>query len=63
MRFIPHPAVDSDPVSLWRWLKWHVGVWMVCCGIRWQNQAMDRCESCGQFRHGRDHTECDHIPF
>jgi hypothetical protein len=28
MPWIDHPATQGAPVSLWRWIKFHVGVWM-----------------------------------
>jgi len=63
MYFIPEPGIDQEPVSFWRYAKWHVGKFFERTGRRWQYEAEDRCDMCGVVRHGHDHSHCDGIPF
>lgn len=66
MPWIEHPATQDGPVSLWRWLKYHVGVWMQRRGNDLEDGALhpDRliCPDCGQ-RIPYSGWQCDHIPF
>lgn len=65
MPWIEHPATQDGPVSLWRWLKYHVGIWMIQMGQAWEDEALHPervyCPECGhRITPG---VECDHIPF
>jgi hypothetical protein len=41
MKFwIAHPAADSCPVSLARWLKWHISERLLRIAHRWQMDAL-----------------------
>jgi hypothetical protein len=60
--WIDHPACQDGPVSLWRWIKFHVGGRLMDIGEKWEDEALypKRCPDCGAAMRG---TECDHIPF
>lgn len=65
MPWIEHPATQDGPVSLLRWLKFHLGEWMQRKGNGFVEQALyperTYCSDCGQpIRPGQ---VCDHIPF
>lgn len=62
--WIDHPACGG-PVSLGRWIRFHLGTWMQRAGADLENGALypDRiyCPDCGQLvRRGE---ACDHLPF
>ena len=63
MPWIHHPATQDGPVSVWRWLKYQVGSWLMEKGDNMVDRALypKRCPECGGAmpRIG----ECDHIPF
>lgn len=40
MPWIDHPATQNGPVSLWRWIKYHVADWMLRKGNRWEREAL-----------------------
>lgn len=40
MPWIHHPATQDGPVSLWRWLRYHVGDWLYTRGNRMMNRAL-----------------------
>jgi hypothetical protein len=61
--FIPEPIVDQAPVSAWTYWKWRLGNWMEATGRRLKYEAEDRCDQCGNIRHGKDHSRCDGVPF
>lgn len=64
MPWIDHPATAGQgPVSLYRWIKYKVGVWLSDLGRRWEDEGLypDRCPECGQRK--PRFGECDHIPF
>lgn len=65
MPWIKHPATQDGPVSVVRWLKYHVGEWMRETGARWSDDALSPyckiCPDCGQRMREGDY--CDHIPF
>ena len=61
--FIPEPGIDNEPVPAWTYWKWRLGNWMQMTGRKLRYQAEDRCDMCGALRRGRDHSECDGIPF
>ena len=61
--YIPEPLVDESPVSALTYWKWRIGKWMVETGRRFQYEAEDRCDQCGNVRQGRDHSKCDGVPF
>lgn len=65
MPWIKHPATQDGPVSLLRWLKYHIGSWMQEVGYRWEDNALfpdkEICQECGQRK--RVGEICDHIPF
>lgn len=60
--WINHPGCEN-PVSLWRWLKYEIGDWMMRRGSELADRALypERCPTCGAAI-PRGH-QCDHIPF
>jgi hypothetical protein len=40
MPWIHHPATQDGPVSVGRWLKFHIGSWMWRVGRRLECQAL-----------------------
>lgn len=65
MPWIEHPATQDGPVSLRRWIMYHVGIWMADKGRDWEDRALfperSICQDCGQRT--RPGETCDHIPF
>lgn len=65
MPHIEHPATQGGPVSIVRWVKYHLGVWMQRKGYDWEDTALHPdnviCPECGQRK--QRHEICDHIPF
>jgi hypothetical protein len=61
--WIDHPS-QSCPVSVTRWAKWKVSVWLAHISVRLEWEALyPNCEACGQPRNKGDHSHCDEIPF
>jgi hypothetical protein len=60
---IDHPETQHGPVSLTRWLKYHIGVRLARIGMKWEDEALfpQRCPDCGAAMRGS--AECDHVPF
>lgn len=64
MRWIDHPACQDGPVSLTRWIKWHVSQWLDRHARRLERDALyPNCEGCGTPRNRGDHSKCDELPF
>lgn len=40
MPWIHHPATQDGPVSVWRWIKFHVGVWLSRFGATLEYDAL-----------------------
>jgi hypothetical protein len=63
MPYIPDPHVDTERVSYLWYAIWWLGVWMKRKGDHLESLALDRCEMCGMYKHGKPHLDCDGIPF
>lgn len=62
--WIAHPAADHSPVSLLRWVKWHLSQWMIDKGRNLEYAALyPNCDGCGEPRSRGDHSKCLETPF
>lgn len=66
MPWIHHPATQDGPVSIVRWLKYHIGWRLWELGHRLEDEALHpdrKCDGCGELRRKGDHRHCDDLPF
>lgn len=64
MPWIAHPACQSNPVSVGRWLRWRLSELLGRWACRLEHDALyPNCDDCGKPRRRGDHSKCMEIPF